>query len=289
VIKYTYTNFVGLVAFMNFIEKLIVFLQGTMEEPHSYGWFHILFILLIVALTVFLCIKYKDSSDKVVNVICLIAWIIMVVFELYKQLIYTFNYQDGVSSWDYQWYAFPFQLCSTPMYVLPFIVFLKGGKIRDSVMAYMMTFSLFGGLATFIYPEQVFITMTGINIQSMLHHGLQIAVGIFLFVHNRKRVDIKFILRGFIVFAIMMAIALLLNIVVYNIFKARGVDETFNMFYIGPYFDCTLPLLSIFYPMMNKVLFIILYFICFCLIAVILYYIQLGIYKLILRLKKVHG
>lgn len=274
---------------MNWIEKFIVLLQGEMEEPHSYGWFHLLFIFAIIALTVFLCVKYKDSNTKVVNTICLIAWITMVVFELYKQTVYSLGVVDGVAVWNYQWYAFPFQLCSTPMYVLPFIIFLREGKVRDSVLAYMMTFSMFGGLVTFIYPEQVFISMIGINIQSMLHHGLQIAVGIFLFVHNRKRVNIKFILKGFIVFAIMMAIALLLNIVVYNIFVARGIDQTFNMFYIGPYFECTLPLLSIFYPLMNKILFIILYFICFCLIAVILYYIQLGIYKLVLRLKKVHG
>lgn len=271
---------------MNWIEKFIVLLQGTMEEPHSYGWFHFLFVFLIIALTVFLCVKYKDSDAKVVNTICLIVWIIMVVFELYKQTVYTLDVEGGVAVWDYEWYAFPFQLCSTPMYVLPFIIFLKEGKVRDSVLAYMMTFSLFGGLATFVYPEQVFISMTGINIQSMVHHGLQIAVGIFLFVHNRKRVDIKFILKGFIPFAILMFTALMLNIIVYNIFVARGIDETFNMFYIGPYFECTLPLLSIFYPLMNKILFIILYFICFCLIAVILYYIQLGIYKLVLKLKK---
>ncbi len=271
---------------MNFGEKILVFLQGTMEEPVSYGWFHILFIILVTAVTVFLCVKFKDSGDKTVNIICLIAWIVMVVFELYKQIVYTFNYENGVSSWDYQWYAFPFQLCSTPLYLLPFIAFLKDGKSRDAVIAYIMTFSMFGGLVTFVYPEQVFISMTGINIQSMLHHGLQIIIGVFLFVNKRKQVNLKYVLKGFIVFAIMMAIALLLNIVVYNIFVVRGIDETFNMFYIGPYFDCTLPLLSIFYPMMNKILFIILYFVCFCLIAVIMYYIMFGIYKLVLKLKK---
>lgn len=271
---------------MNWIEKVINFLEGDMTTPISYGWFHLLFIFLIIALTVFLCIKYKDAGDRAVNLICLIAWIIMVVFELYKQIVFSFEFENGVSSWDYQWYAFPFQLCSTPMYVLPFIIFLKEGKVRDSVIAYMMTFSLFGGLVTFIYPAQVFISTIGINIQTMIHHGLQIVLGVFLFVNNRKRVDIKFIVKGFIIFAILMATALLLNIVVYKIFVARGIGDTFNMFYIGPYFDCTLPLLSIFYPLMNKILFIILYFVCFCLIAIILYYIQLGIYKLVLRFKK---
>lgn len=270
---------------MSGIEKVIDFLEGEMTTPVSYGWFHFLFVAIIIALTVFLCIKYKDADDKTVNTISLIAWLIILLFEIYKQVVFSFENEGGVGVWDYQWYAFPFQLCSTPLYLLPFIIFLKEGKVRDSVIAFMMTFSLFGGLATFVYPEQVFISTIGINIQTMVHHGLQIVLGVFLFVNNRKRVDIKFILKGFIVFAIMMAVALLLNIVVYHIFAARGIDETFNMFYIGPYFDCTLPLLSTFYPYMNKILFIILYFLCFCLIAVIMYYIQYGIYKLVLKIK----
>lgn len=270
---------------MNGIEKFIDSLMGLMEPPTSYGWFHILFVVLIIALIVFLCVKFRDSSEKSVNTICLIGWSIMVLFELYKQIVFSFDGSSGVGVWDYQWYIFPFQLCSTPLYLLPFIIFLKEGKVRDSVIAYMMTFSLFGGLATFVYPEQVFVKLIGINIQSLVHHGLQIALGIFLFAHNRKRVNVKFIVKGFIVFAIMMAIALTLNIVVYNIFTARGIGDTFNMFYIGPYFDCSLPLLSIMYPYMNKILFIILYFVCFCLIAVIMYYIQYGIYKLVLKIK----
>ena len=30
---------------------------------------------------------------------------------------------------DYTWSSFPFQLCSTPLYILPLIIFLKDNKV----------------------------------------------------------------------------------------------------------------------------------------------------------------
>ena len=47
------------------------------------------------------------ASQKII----LISGFIMLIFEIYKQVIFT--YQVG----HYQWYAFPFQFCSTPMYL----------------------------------------------------------------------------------------------------------------------------------------------------------------------------
>ncbi|MBR3804984.1 MAG: hypothetical protein IKJ14_06535, partial [Clostridia bacterium] len=64
------------------------------------------------------------------------------------------------------------------------------------------------------------------------------------------------------------------------------LGDTFNMFYIGPYFPCTLPLLEIIYPLMPKVLFIVLYFICFCIVALVMYYMMFGIDKLSCLIKK---
>ena len=213
----------------------------------------------------------------------MIGWIVIFVLEVYKQLVFSFELAGDVPTWDYQWYAFPYQLCSTPLYILPFIFLLKEGKVKDATMAYIMTFSLFGGLAVFFYPNDVFVETIGINIQTMIHHGLQIVLGIFVMVYNRKRLDIKFWLRSIYVFAALVSIALILNISVYHIFAAKGIDETFNMFYVGPYFDCTLPLLSIVYPKIPYICFILLYILGFVLISYIIYIVEKGIYKLASR------
>lgn len=268
---------------MNFFEKIIYALQKTMECPTNYGWFHIMFILIFVIGTIFLCIYFKDCSNKTLNIILFILWCIVFVLELYKQIEFSFSYNNGVKEWDYQFYAFPFQLCSTQLYILPFIFLLKEGKIRNAMVAYLMTFSFFGGLVVFIYPNDVFVETIGINIQTMIHHGIQILLGVFLYVRFRKSVDFKFYLKGIIVFLCLLITAFILNIVVHNILKCFGNDETFNMFYIGPYHDCSLPILSIIYPKVPYSIFFIIYMLGFILVTYIIYIIETSIYKLVLK------
>ena len=173
------------------MEKLLSILELKMKTPTNYSWFHLVFIVIVIGVTVFLCLKFKNCSDKAFRRIVLISWISMVVLEFYKQFVYSYSVEPSVIEWDYQWYAFPYQLCSTPLYVLPFIAFMKDSKFRDCFVAYMSTFSLFAGIAVFLYPNDVFISTIGINIQTMVHHGLQIVLGIFFIVYARKKFSKK--------------------------------------------------------------------------------------------------
>ncbi len=253
---------------MEFIKKILSFLTLDMTEPTSYGWFHFLFVAIMLGLTIFLCVKFKDTSDKVFRRIVLICWIVMVVLELYKQLEFSYTVGAEFITWDYQWYAFPYQLCSTPLYALPFIAFMKDSKFRDAFVAYMSTFSLFGGLVTFIYPEQVFVETIGINIQTMTHHGLQIVLGIFFIVYARKNFPVKFYLKGIAVFGGFATIALIANELFVAFFST---DETFNMFYISRHFDCILPILDQVYDKLWYGLFLVLYIFGFVLVSAIIF------------------
>jgi len=68
-----------------------------------------------------------------------------------------------------------------------------------------------------------------------------------------------------------------LNIGVYHLFQHLGMDDTFNMYFISPYFDCTLPILSIIYPLVPYPLFLVMYILGFSLIAALMYYVQRAI------------
>ena len=114
---------------MNFFEQIIWALDGKMPEPPMFGWFHLLTIGAIIVLTFLLCWRLRNCSKKTFNIIILVAWIVMVLFEIYKQLNYSFSWDGTNAVWDYQWYAFPFQLCSSPLFVFPFI-FCGGGEER---------------------------------------------------------------------------------------------------------------------------------------------------------------
>ena len=43
----------------------------------------------------------------------IVAFLIIILFLIN----FSFNYDSLHTWWNYQWYAFPFQFCSTPMYV----------------------------------------------------------------------------------------------------------------------------------------------------------------------------
>jgi len=266
---------------MNLFEKIVNIIAITGKTPTSYGIFHFISVAVVLLVCILLCKKYKDCNDKTIRIICLISWITMLLLEIYKQVVFSFKYNNGDRYWDYQWYAFPYQLCSTPLYVLPFIVFLKNGKVRDSLIAFMATFSLFGGLAVYAFPNDVFINIIGINFQTMIHHGLQVILGIFLLVHNRNRLDKVFFIKACCVFLVLLASAVLLNEVVYASLKANGNSESFNMFYISQYFDCTLPLLNIIYKEVPYFVFFLIYCLGFILIGFIILFVASRIVKLV--------
>ena len=264
---------------MEFLSKLYTLVTSTMETPTNYGWFHLVCIGTMILVTVLVCLGFRRSSDEAVNRLVAAVWLILVVFEVYKQLIFGFSLEDGRFVWDYAWYAFPFQFCSSPLYILPIIAFTRNERVRDFCIAYMMTFSLFAGLAVFCYPNDVFISTIGINIQTMVHHGSQIVMGIFFAIKYRDKFSSGFFFGGALVFVIMSFIAMALNIGVYHAFGIYGIDETFNMFYISPYFECTLPVLNTVWEKLPYPAFAATYFFGFILVALIVY----GVLALLIR------
>ena len=271
------------------MQSLLKLLDSNMTTPTNYGWFHLMFIGIIILTTFLLCYFFKDASIKTFNKISLISWIIIVILELYKQFVFSYTIGENTITWDYQWYAFPFQFCSSPIYVLPFIIFIKNNKIKDIFIAFMASFSLFAGLAVFAYPNDVFIDTIGINIQTMIHHGLQIVLGIFFAVYYRNSLNIKWWIKSVFVFAGLVIVALGLNLIVHNILQANNIDETFNMFYISPYFDCTLPVLSIFYDLLPYIVFLIIYIVGFAIAAFIIFIITTTIINFVRKKKTINA
>jgi hypothetical protein len=268
---------------MSAFEKFLHILQVKMETPQTLGVWHLCSFALMIALCVLAAWRLRDASDKTVRRILFVAWLLLFLTEAYKQLVFTLHVSDGVASWSYAWYAFPFQFCSSPLYVLPLAALLPNGRLRDAVLAFLATFSFFAGLAVMVYPGDVFIGMIGINIQTMLHHGSQVVIGALLVAHNRRRYTRGFVLRGIPVFLAMACIALIADIAAYHILLANSSDHVFNMFYISPYFDCTLPILSNIYKVAPYPVFLAIYILGFSLVAFIMFLLQRGVLTLIQR------
>ena len=165
--------------FMAFLQSVLAFLDSSMETPTSFGWFHLLWFALSFLALIPLCLFPKKPTEDHVRRVVLITALVVIALEIYKQINYSFSYTNGID-FDYQWYAFPFQFCSTPMYAGLLAGLLRKGKLQDALYAYLATFAVFAGLCVMIYPGDVFVHTLGINIQTVICHGSMIWIGVYL-------------------------------------------------------------------------------------------------------------
>ena len=248
------------------MEEFLHFLDGRMTTPTWFGWFHIMWLVITLAACVLIYLFRKKISPKAVNITILVAGIVMILFEVYKQINFSFNYVPGGGSyWDYQWYAFPFQFCSTPLYIMLLAGILRKGKVYSALTSYLATFALIAGLMVMVYPGDVFISTIGINIQTMVVHCGMFVIGFLLLATRTVKLEYKNVFKALIVFVIMAVLALAADI----IWHFYGNGETFNMFFISPYLPCTLPVLSMIYDKVPYAVFLIIYFVGFLLCALI--------------------
>ena len=248
-----------------------------MERPDNYGWFHLLFLGLVLVGTVALCHYGLHASARQERRVLLTFWAVIVVLEVYKELQFAMRWTEPVAenpvTWRYAWYAFPFQFCSSPFYILPIAALAKRERVRDAARMFLAIFSLFAGLVVFIYPNDVFVRTIGIDIQTMVHHGTQVVLGFYLGMRLCREGKLNWTnyLRAVCVFCVLVLIALGLNLA-----APLFTDETFNMFYIGPRFPCSLVILDQIYLRLPYPVFLALYVLGFSFAALLM----LGLHKL---------
>jgi len=271
---------------MNFFEKILCFLQAEMKEPKAFGWFHILWLILVV-ISIFILYKRKQShSEKQLKLVLGIYGIITLILELSKQLIWTFNYNNitNIVIWDYQWYAFPFQLCTTPMFVSLICLFLRKNKVRDYLLSYMAYVTILGSIVTMIMPDSCFVSDILVNIHTMWLHLGSFVVSVYLLMIGEVKINTKAVKQAIIVFLIFVSIAQCMNIVIYNSGILNG--ETFNMFFISPYFISTLPVFDTIQQNVPYIVFLLLYVLVLIIGSFIVYFVAMLISNLYKKQKK---
>ena len=274
---------------MNILEKFMVVLDTKMPEPTLFGWFHIMWLAIMILGTVFVCLKCKNFSDKQFRLFLLISCFVLILLEILKQLVHSFDIESG--TWDYAWKQFPFQFCSTPMYIGLIIALIKDGKIRDSLCSFLGTFGLFAGLIVMVYPTTVLSDVIFRSTQSLLHHCTMVIMGALIWTTKKAKVEHKTILKGMAVFAVLVITAFVMNI----IFHISGGTDSFNMFYIGPYSKCDLPVLNNIGQALDlarqtihigNFIFLLIYIVGFTLAAYIILLVVMLVHKLIKKQKE---
>ena len=222
---------------MTFVKRLVEIMDTRQETPKNFGSLHFAFIFAALLICAVLVVFFRNARDRDFRIIIGGMFSVMLVGELLKQLVFPLDIVDGRLVMNYLWSAFPFQLCSTPLYVLPFLFLLPDCRLRDFAASYIMTFGLLGGIAVYIAPNSVFVGNVFLSYHSMIHHGIQILSGVYTAAYYRRRINSDFVLGAIGVFTVMFIIANLLNTVGYDLLLEKGLittENTFNMFYISP-------------------------------------------------------
>lgn len=99
---------------------------------------------------------------------------LMLISEIWKQYCLTYIMNEGT----YNWWHFPFQLCSIPMYVCLVLPWCTSARIRGILLSFLMDFGLLGGIFTFLDTTGMYYSYFPLTIHSFAWHILLILIGI---------------------------------------------------------------------------------------------------------------
>lgn len=227
---------------MHTVGAVLELLNAKMDTPQMYGWFHIFFFAVSVIAGIMLCRRCPKPDEAFIRKLLLLVSLVVIVLEVYKQINFSFRYDGKTITFDYQWFAFPFQFCSTPMYVGLLAAVVRNRKLHESLCAYLATYGFFAGLCVMFYPSTVFIETIGINIQTMICHGSMVTIGIYLLFSGYVPRSVKTIYKALPIFAALVSMAMAMNELAFR--TGLLETETFNMFFISPYCAPELPVYS---------------------------------------------
>lgn len=106
----------------------------TMDKPKPYGIMHLSFFLGGMILAFSTAYLLRKLSVRKRNYLIFGIGVVLILSEIFKQL---FLYVI-VNDYNYNWWYFPFQLCSVPMYLCLIIPWIKQKTIRTSIFTFLM-------------------------------------------------------------------------------------------------------------------------------------------------------
>lgn len=242
------------IVFLQWILDLLApIFEWSMPRPVSYvSWeassFHYITFGFIILFAVLLAKFYKDKPSEQIYRLIFVVGILMVIFEGLRQLYFVWQ-SGGI----YPWYVFPFQFCSTPIYIGVIIRFIPT-KIKDAFVLYLGSFSLLAGILVMLMPNDIYLDSVYINFQTTFQHGAMVILGAIAIV-RAKHVNIHRFISPIVIFSTFLVLAVILNTIHNELINT----PTFNMFFINPRYGTSLPVFIDIYPLVPYLVFLMIY------------------------------
>lgn len=204
------------------------FLEWTawgMEKPPAYGVFHLTFFFVGLAVSIGLALLLRKVGEKGCRAVLLTCGVFLLLTEVYKQLFYYYVIGNG----SYQWWIFPFQLCSVPMYLCIIAPLLPKGKVQNAMYDFMLAFNLMSGFVAFLEPSGLVHEYWTLTLHAFVWHMTLVFVGLFLGFSRSAGRSLEGYKGAALTFVGLCAVAFAINCLLWDVAKGD-----INMFYVGP-------------------------------------------------------
>ncbi len=245
---------------IGFLQQYLLPMLHPMERPEAWGTFHTLFFVIGIPVAIALAFLLRRLTERGEKRLFLAVGIALIISEVFKQLAFTAT--DGAYRFD----LIPFQLCSIPMYLCILIGILPDSVFTRASKAFISTFGLMGGVASYISPGTMCRDHLELTLHSFLWHLCLIFLGFFVLFSVNSRISKRDLAGAVILYFSLCLIAFSINLLCID---APGRDV--NMFYIGPK-PSTLPICrditARFGIAVNSIIYMLSLSICACLVYI---------------------
>ena len=234
------------------IQNILESTAWRMDPPPVFGAFHIAAALIAVILAACgaVCAKHLSGPGRI-RLLAVCGWV-LAIMEVYKQLFLYHVVNGGV----YDWWYFPFQLCSVPMYLCMLLPLLCRGTddVKSSaagpVLTFLAVYTFIGAAAALIIPEDYLRSYVTLTLHGFIWHGLLLFISLTVLLSGMADLSPRGFARATACFLLMCAAALCINILtepVMNAAYAEGLipHQYAAMFYLNPYHLSPQPLVDI--------------------------------------------
>ena len=228
---------------------------------------------------------FPGLSDR----IFFLCGVLMLGSEVWKQCLLTFVLGHGT----YNWWYFPFQLCSIPMYVLLAYPWLRRESTRRMLLEFLMSYCLLGGVAVFADTSGLNYPLPSLTVHSWTWHILLLLIGLGAGIVYSRRLDAdakniifsrtlshSLPLRPFF-HATLLYLCCCLAAELFNLSLDRF--GLINMFYINPHLQMQQVVFRDLVPIIGNLPAIPIYIAATCLGAFLFFLIWNLIFRLMLR------
>ncbi|WP_406617859.1 hypothetical protein ACJA27_03210 [Mycoplasmopsis lipophila] len=193
-------------------------------RPPAFSWFHWIWISLAIITLLILVFISKKPKESFIHKVYLSAFIILIVFEIIKQIAALGDIDPKTKQWKFQYRTgnFPAVLCSLFYYVAPFYIFFPKRfiKTREVTLSWLTTYNLWCGSFVLLYfPNNVLVDEIIYSNHSMFHHLVLFVLGAWGAIRNFPKFSYKIFLYSAVIFTGIYILGTLGNEALYHAWK----------------------------------------------------------------------